>query len=252
MLVVVAQHRVVAVAQPQRGVAFPFLGEAAGLGELVACAGWREQLHAAARADRGELAVVSDQQQLRPGLLDVAVDQSERRGVGHGGLVDDHQIAGVQPPCLVALDGLRSAAAGARGEPFLGGEPPGHVARGQPFPDQDVGGDLGGRQAEHPPRQVTAVQRAIAPGMGDRPDHERLAGPGRADQRFDLGAGGEDPADRSGLVDAEFDPGLAQLLEIPPAISGRRAAAPPGAVAADRMRSVRMWSGVQYSWAPWA
>ena len=109
VLVVGAQHVRVAVAQPQRRLALPVVGEPAGLGELVAVPGGGEQVHAAAGADRGELAVVADQQQLRPRRVHVAVDGGERGGVGHGGLVDHDQVPGVQPPRLVALDRLRPA-----------------------------------------------------------------------------------------------------------------------------------------------
>jgi hypothetical protein len=54
-------------AQSQRGGTFPLGVEAAGVGEFVSGSGLGEQVHAAARADGGELVVVIDQQ-LRPTL----------------------------------------------------------------------------------------------------------------------------------------------------------------------------------------
>ena len=83
-------------------------GEAAGLGQLVAGAGVGEQLHAAAGADRGELAVVADQQQLRAGRLDVPVDCGEVGGVGHRGLVDHDQVARRAAATPASLGRVRS------------------------------------------------------------------------------------------------------------------------------------------------
>ena len=49
------------------------------------------------------------------------------------------------------------------------------------------------------------------PRLGERTDDVGLAGAGWPDEGLDLGAGGEDPGHRGGLVLAELHPGLAQL-----------------------------------------
>ena len=59
--------------QSQRGGTFPLGVEAAGVGEFVSTSGLSEQVHAAARADGGELMVVTDQQ-LRPHGVHIPVD----------------------------------------------------------------------------------------------------------------------------------------------------------------------------------
>ena len=92
VLVILPQRGRVAGTQPQRRLPFPLSGKAAGLGELVARPGLRQQLHTAGRADRGELAVIAGEQQLRPSRGDVAVDLRQVGGVGHRRLVDHHQI----------------------------------------------------------------------------------------------------------------------------------------------------------------
>ncbi len=84
--------------------------EAAGLGELVAGAGLRDEVHGAAGADGGELAVVADEQQLGAGGLGAGVDGGQRGGVGHRGLVDHDEVAGAQGPA-----GRRQGGAGRPG-----------------------------------------------------------------------------------------------------------------------------------------
>jgi hypothetical protein len=81
--VVVAQHLGIAAAQPQRRLPLPRLAKPARLGQLVAGTGLGEQVHPAARANRGQLAVIADQQQLRPGGVHVAVNRGQGGGVGH-------------------------------------------------------------------------------------------------------------------------------------------------------------------------
>jgi hypothetical protein len=98
--------------------------------------------------------------------------------------------------------------------PVLGGQPAGDVAGGQALGGEDVGGDLRGGEPEHPPR-LLAAQLGVGPAAGDRPDDERLAGPGRPDQRLDASTGGEHTADGGGLVDAELDTARAQAVEEP-------------------------------------
>ena len=60
-------------------------------------------------------------------------------------------------------------------------------------------------QPEHPALAAPPSQRGVGPAAGERADDERLAGAGRADQRLDPRAGGEDAAHGGGLVDAELD-----------------------------------------------
>ena len=198
VLVVVGQDGLVVRAEPERSGALPGLGEPAGLGQLVPGSGGGDEVHAAGRADRGELVVVAGQQQLRPRLLAVGVDADQVGGVGHRRLVDHDQVTGAEAPALVV------ALRGARGQPILGGEPAGDVAGVQAFAGEDFGGDLGGGQADHPAR-LPGPQSRVLPGLGEGADHEALAGAGRADQGLDLRAGGEDAAYGGGLVGAELD-----------------------------------------------
>ena len=53
-----------------------------------------EQGEGAAGLDRGELAGVADQQQLRAGVLGLLGERGEGEGAGHAGLVDDQQLPG--------------------------------------------------------------------------------------------------------------------------------------------------------------
>ena len=160
--------------------------------------GGGDQVHAAGGADRGELVVVTGQQQLRPGLLAVGVDADQVGGVGHRRLVDHDQVTRAEAPALVVALG------GAGGQPILGGEPAGDVAGVQTFAGENLGGDLGGGQADRPAR-LPVPQSRVLPGLGEGADHEALAGAGRADQGLDLRAGGEDAAYGGGLVSAELD-----------------------------------------------
>jgi hypothetical protein len=61
-----------------RGGTFPHGVEAAGVGEFVSGSGWSGQVHAAARADGGELVVVTDQQ-LRPHVVHIPGDGGQGR-----------------------------------------------------------------------------------------------------------------------------------------------------------------------------
>ena len=65
VLAVGPQRRLVTLAQPQRRVAFPRVGEPAGLGQLVGGADPGDEVHPAGRADRGQLAMVPGEQQFR-------------------------------------------------------------------------------------------------------------------------------------------------------------------------------------------
>jgi hypothetical protein len=77
---------------------------------------------------------------------------------------------------------------------------------------EDVGGDLAGGQPEHPSGGRPA-QLPVGLGARERADDERFAGAGRSDEGLDPGAGGEDPLDGGGLIDAEFDALAAQPVE---------------------------------------
>ncbi len=91
------------------------------------------------------------------------------------------------------------------------------------FAGEHVGGDLGGREPDHPPtgrrpRSGSAPRGGVLPGLRQRTDHERLPGPGRADQRLHARAGGEDAAHRGGLVRTQLE---ARLGEAGPAAGSR-------------------------------
>ena len=144
VLGVLAHHGGVAVAQPQRGGAFPRVVEAADLGELVLDAALGDVGQRPAGADRGELLLVPDQQQLRPGRLAAAVDGDQVRGGRGAGLVDDQQVARAQPERLVV------AAAAAGVEAGLPVEPAADVAGGDAFLGEHVGLALPVGDPEHP------------------------------------------------------------------------------------------------------
>ena len=165
--------------------------------------------------------MVADQQQLRAGGLDVAVDRGQVRGVGHRGLVDDDQVAR-----RAAARRGRRRPRGLVGEAVLGGEPAGDVAGGEAFAGEDLGGDLAGGQPDHA-SLLPVPQVGVLPGLGERADDEGLAGAGRADQRLDLRAGGEDAAHGGGLVGAELDPGLGEPGRRTPLAAVRLSAGAP-------------------------
>ena len=147
-------------------------------------------------------------------------------GVGHRGLVDHDQVAGAEPPRPVVARGdgrpsaRRSWVASQRAM----------FRAGEAFAGEHVGRDLGGGEPDHPPpvagRGAAAPQVGVLPRLRQRADDEGLAGAGRADQRLDLRAGGEDAAHRGGLVVAELEPGLGQPVErtVSPASAGSAAA----------------------------
>ncbi len=144
VLGVLGTHRGVAVAQPQRRRAFPRVVEAADLGELVLDAALGDVGQRPAGADRGQLLLVPDQQQLHPGRLAAAVDRDQVRGRRGAGLVDDQQIPAPQPERLVV------AAAAAGVEPGLPVEPAADVPRGHAFLGEHVGLALPVGHPEHP------------------------------------------------------------------------------------------------------
>jgi hypothetical protein len=141
------------------------VGEAAGLGQLVGRTDSGDHVHAAARADRGELPVVAGEQQFDAAVAGDGVDGGEIGGVGHRGLVDDDQVARAELPVEVITERR------ALGESVLGVQPAGDVARVQAFAGEHVGGDLAGREPDH--LVVLAVPHGrVLPGLSDRSDDE--------------------------------------------------------------------------------
>ncbi len=102
----------VAVTQPEGGDAFPLaqpavlVAEAAHRGQHRRVGAVDDGGEHAAGADRAELLVVADQQQLRVGLAHRGEDRVELAGGDHARLVDDHQLPGLQRPRRVRLVGL--------------------------------------------------------------------------------------------------------------------------------------------------
>jgi len=215
LLVIDPQHGLVPGAQPQRRLPFPLVGEAAGLGQLVAGPGLRQQIHRPAGADGGELAVVPDQQQLRPGRVDSVVDGGEVGGVGHRRLIHHHQIPGMQPPRLVPRDRARAARPGPGGETPLSAQPGRHVAGGEALGGEDFGRDLARGEPEHPPRHLRSGITRVGPGAGDGADHERLPRPSRPDQRLHPRTGRQHAVHGRGLVEPEPDPRGFHALQEP-------------------------------------
>ncbi|MEJ7744424.1 MAG: hypothetical protein WKF73_18910 [Nocardioidaceae bacterium] len=94
------------------------------------------------------------------------VDRGECGGVGHRGLVDDHQVPGVQPQALVVAGRARPARPCAGGEPVLRGEPGGDVARVEALGGEDLGRDLRRGEPEHPPRNTALRAGSAGGGVG--------------------------------------------------------------------------------------
>ena len=95
----------------------------------------------------------------------------------------------------------------------------------QAFPGEHVGGDLARRQARRPGAAARPTSAGSCQAWASTPTTKDLPGAGRPDQRLDAGAGGEHAAHGGGLVGAELDPGLAQLLDAPAARRRGRARA---------------------------
>ena len=81
----------VAVAEGEGGGGFGGVGEAVQFGELEGAVGVFDVAEDAAGADGGELLVVTDQPDTPTQRGDEVDDSVEGEGVGHPGLVDDHQ-----------------------------------------------------------------------------------------------------------------------------------------------------------------
>ena len=175
--------------------------------------GLGEEPERAAGADRGQLVVVADEQQLRPRGGGVGAEPVQVEGGGQGRLVDDDELAGLEPvagllpvqdgdrgaqlphPRVVAGRGGRGeggAQAGGDGGAVRGAGPVGFV---QPLGgvltrDGQRGGELGGGgrgrgEADHRAAAVDGL-----PGGPDRDQGGGLAGAGRADEHVDRPPGG--------------------------------------------------------------
>lgn len=132
---VVGQHRGVAPAQAEAGLGLPGLGEAADLGQLGGRGLGHQEGEQPAGPNGAELAVVTDEHHLGPGLLGQS-DQGGQIGRGHrGGLVEDHHLALPQPPGGVGLGSVvleQELGQGVRGQSGLGlQDPGGHRRDGQ-------------------------------------------------------------------------------------------------------------------------
>ena len=188
VLVVVVQRGRVALAQPQRGVPFPGLGEPHGLGQLHVSQPVSEQHHRAAALDRGELLLVAGEDHLAavPGRV-----ADDGRQVGHG----DHRA-------LVHHD---ERARGDAAVVDVGQQPGGvrrHLYAGLA---QLVRGVLGGGGPEHASRPAW-----LGPGLRGGRERAGLAGARGPDDHLHGPAGGEHVVDGGGLVEAQ--PALRDVL----------------------------------------
>ena len=190
---------------------------AADLGQVVGHPPLGDVGERATGADRGQLAGVADQQQLRPRLPAAAVDRDQIGRGGGAGLVDHQQIPAAQPERLVV------AGASAGVEAGLPVEPPADVPRGHAFLGEHIGLPLPVGDPEHPRPARTAVWRGgvragwvgdpvggVGPGVGQGADEERLAGAGGGVEDLDRGTGGEDAAQRRLLILPERAPALGE------------------------------------------
>ena len=148
----------------------------------------------AARADRGELVRVADQDRLAARLLDELEHGREDARLGHAGLVDDEHRAG------------RQAAAGARLV-----EQPVERRRGDAgLVLELLGGNAGRRRAEH---RDAGLREHLRDGVGGG----RLAGAGEPDDADDAARARRDLAHHRLLLVREGDPvGTLDLVEAAP------------------------------------
>src|SRR5581483_7920140 len=100
--VIVIEDGLVALAQAERRLGFPGVGEAADLVEFGGPAVRHQEAEQAPGFDGAELAVVTDQDEFGVGRLD-HVDQGSEIGAGqHGGLVHHHDLPGTKPAGRIA------------------------------------------------------------------------------------------------------------------------------------------------------
>ena len=187
VLFVVGEHGDVPGAQPQGGVAFPWVGEPLGFGEMDVTEAAGEQHHAAASLDGGELLVIADHDDLAVLGAGQGEDRGHVRQRHHAGLVNHQQRA--------AADRQRSPGLAAFAEVS---EELGRVVRpGQARLGQDVACGLRGGQPDH------LTYPGVAPDLGQFGDGSGLARPGRAGHHFGAAAGGEHGVGRGGLIQAQ-------------------------------------------------
>ena len=174
VLPVVGEHGHVAVAQPQRGLAFPGVGEPAGLAELDVAEVAGQQGHAAAALDGLQLHRVPGHDDLGAVHGGAAQDGGQVGDGGHGGFVEGDQGARGQVDGGAGLAGVFGVA-----EPF-GGVVAGQAGDAVPggFLAQHVAGVAGGGQRDHRP------DPGLLPGAGHLDRGAGLAGPGRADHHL--------------------------------------------------------------------
>ena len=175
MLVVLGEHRSVAVAQPQAGLLLPSGAEPGRLGQAGVAEGFGEQGHAAAVLDRLQLLGVAGQDHLGVAGGGLGDDVGQVGGGGHRGLVHQDQVAGPQ------ADRAAGAAPAGQVAQELGGV----VAR-RDSGGQGVAGRLGRGDADHPAEPGRSPRRAR------RGQHPGFAGPGRGVDHRDAPAIGQD------------------------------------------------------------
>ena len=151
MLVVLGEHRRVAVAQAQAGVLFPGVAEPDGFGEPGVAEGGGEQGHAAAVFDGLELADIAGQDDLGAAGLRVGDQVGQVRAGQHRGLIDEQEGAG----------GDRDRAAGAAPAGQVAQEL-GAVVRPGDSGGQGVAGRLGRGDADHRAGRGAAQIRAAS------------------------------------------------------------------------------------------
>ena len=204
MAVVVAQHGLVAVAQPQRGVALPLVREAAGLGELVAGAGLRRRRSMAPPAPTAASWRWSPtSSSFAPAASTCAwIAVSAAVSVIADSSTTTRSPARSRHACVAVEAAGRSRPAARRSwvasqRATLRAVRPSSVRTSVAT---WLVASPNTRPALRRRRQV-----GVGPGAGERADDEALAGAGRADEGLDPRAGGEHAADGGGLVDAELD-----------------------------------------------
>jgi len=85
---------VVAAAQTEARLGLPAVGEAVDLGEFEGAVGMGEVREHPAGSDGVELVMVAGEQHLAAGVDDQPGNRVEVVSARHGGLIDDHQVAG--------------------------------------------------------------------------------------------------------------------------------------------------------------
>ena len=172
VLVVLGEHRRVAVAQAQAGVLFPGVAEPDGFGQPGVAEGGGEQGHAAAVFDGLELADIPGQDDLGAAGLGVGDQVGQVRAGQHRGLIDEQEGAG----------GDRDRAAGAAAAGQVAQEL-GAVVGHRDSGGQGVAGRLGRGDADH----VSAAGGPDPRGLGQHPGLPRAGR--RVDHRYEPAVG---------------------------------------------------------------